>query len=58
MKRSSKKSGPRTWRASIIRGKRLEFLGFIFKVGDRATAEDAAVQQFGLNDEQRRRLVV
>jgi hypothetical protein len=44
------------WRASLIR-KRRETLGTVWAPG-RESAEAAAVAQFGLNDEQRKRLVL
>jgi hypothetical protein len=46
----------REWRASIIR-KRLERLGRVV-APDREAAEAAAVQEFGLADHERGRLVV
>ena len=60
MKRS-RKSEPaaptlRSWRVGVIR-KRLEHLGNV-KAVDRATAEDAAVAEFGLSDHERPRLFV
>jgi hypothetical protein len=58
MKRPSKAPEPRKWPASIIRGRRLEFLGFVHKGADQDAAEAAAVKEFGLNDEQRKRLVL
>lgn len=58
MKRASKRSDSRTWGASLIRGKRMEFLGFIHRAADREAAEAAAVVEFGLNDEQVKLLVL
>jgi hypothetical protein len=51
-------AGPklRQWRASII-CKRLEHLGRV-AAADREAAEAAAVEQFKLNDHQRKRLLV
>jgi hypothetical protein len=46
----------RTWRVSIIR-KRGQYLGTVDAPNERA-AEAAAVAEFDLSDEQRRRLVV
>jgi hypothetical protein len=48
----------RTWRASLIRGKRMEFLGFVYKAVDRQAAEVAAVAEFGLNEEEVKGLVI
>jgi hypothetical protein len=58
MKRPTKKPAePRMWRVSLIR-KRTEFLGRV-QAPDREAAEAAApVQEFKLNDEQRKRLVL
>jgi hypothetical protein len=60
MKRSRKSepAGPqlRSWRVGVIR-KKLEHLGSVRAV-DRATAEDAAVTEFGLSDQDRQRLFV
>jgi hypothetical protein len=48
----------RSWRASLILGKKAQiFLGFVDEP-DRASAEVAAVKAFNLDDEQRSRLVV
>ena len=56
MKRSCKPSEPRMWRVSLIR-KRTEFIGRVW-APDRKAAEIAAVEEFKLNDEQRKRLVL
>jgi hypothetical protein len=56
MKRPSKAPEPRTWRASIIR-RRQEFLGYV-RAPDRETAERVAAEQFGLDEEQRKRLAL
>jgi hypothetical protein len=57
MKRPIKKPAePRMWRVSLIR-KRTEFIGRVW-ASDRAAAEIAAVEEFKLNDEQRKRLVL
>ena len=47
----------RDWRVAIIR-KKLERLGRVAAGGDAEAAEAAAVQEFKLNDEQRKRLVI
>jgi hypothetical protein len=44
------------WRVSLIR-KRAEFIGRV-EAPDREAAETAAVEEFKLNDEQRKRLVL
>ena len=46
----------RDWRVSIIR-KKLEHLGRV-AAPDREAAETAAVEEFKLNDQQRKRLVI
>jgi hypothetical protein len=46
----------RSWRVSLLRG-RAQYLGSVEAPDDRA-AEAAAVQQFQLSDEQRKRLAV
>lgn len=46
----------KTWRASVVR-KRLGGLGRVW-AADRATAEAVAVKEFGLDDEQRKRLLI
>ena len=46
----------RSWRASILRSRAIP-LGIVHAPDERA-AEAAAVKQFGLDDEQRKRLVV
>jgi hypothetical protein len=65
MKRPSKKrvrgkrpskSPDRVWRVSLIR-KRTEFIGRVW-APNRKAAEGAAVEEFKLDDEQRKRLVV
>jgi hypothetical protein len=56
MKRSTKAPESRMWRASLIRKPR-ETLGTVW-APDREAAEAAAVGQFGLSDEQRKRLVL
>ena len=56
MKRPTKKPETRTWLASLIR-KRTEHLGRV-EAPDRESAEAAAVEKFGLTDEQRKRLVL
>ena len=55
-KRATKQPQLRTWRASLIR-KRGELLGYV-EAPDRAAAEAAAVDEFTVNAEQRKRLVV
>jgi hypothetical protein len=55
MKRPSKRP-ERMRRASLIRAK-AERLGTVY-APDREAAEAAAVEQFKLNDEQRKRLVI
>jgi hypothetical protein len=55
-KKLTKTTKPREWRASIIR-KRLERLGRVV-APDREAAEAAAVQEFGLKDHERGRLVL
>jgi hypothetical protein len=58
--RSAKKKATaaklRSWRVSIMR-KRGQYLGTVEALNDKA-AEAAAVAEFDLSDEQRRRLVV
>ena len=56
MKRAGNKTEMRTWRASLIR-KRAEFLGRV-QAPDHEAAEAAAVEEFKLNGEQRKRLVL
>jgi len=59
MNRVRKKSGAaklRSWRVSIIR-KRGQYLGTVEALNEKA-AGAAAVAEFDLSDEQRRRLVV
>jgi hypothetical protein len=56
MKRPSKKDELRTWRVSLFRS-RAEHLGRVY-AKDRAAAEAAAVEEFKLTDEQRKRLVI
>jgi hypothetical protein len=60
MKRVSTKEPPaaklRDWRVAIIR-KKLERLGRV-AAADREAAEAAAVAEFGLTDEQRKRLLI
>jgi hypothetical protein len=56
MKRPTKKSETRTWRASLIR-RRTEFLGHVEAPG-RAAAEVAAAERFNLTPEQQKRLVL
>jgi hypothetical protein len=46
----------RTWRASIFR-KRLGHLGRVYAT-DRATAEAVAIEEFHLNDHERKRLLI
>jgi len=46
----------RPWRASIVR-KRLGRLGHVYAV-DRATAEAVAIEEFKLDDQERKRLVI
>jgi hypothetical protein len=48
---------PRSWGASLIRGSRAHFLGFV-EATDAKTAEAAAVRTFNLDDWQRKRLLV
>jgi hypothetical protein len=47
----------RRWRASLIRSRRLEYLGSV-EAPDASAAELAAAEQFGLDDWQRKRLVL
>jgi hypothetical protein len=56
MKRPRKQAQPREWRVSVIRD-RLTYLGRVF-APHRDAARAATVEEFGLNDEQRRRLVI
>ena len=56
MKRSGKTPELRRWRVSLIR-KRGEFLGYV-EAPDREAAEAAAVEEFKLTAEQRKRLVL
>jgi hypothetical protein len=53
-KKSKATTEPRSWRVSLLR-QRAHHLG---TVGDERAAEAAAVAQFDLNEEQRKRLVV
>lgn len=46
----------RLWRASIIR-KKLDRIGRVW-AADRATAEKVAIQEFKLDDEERKRLLI
>ena len=46
----------KTWRASVIR-QRVGRLGRVW-AADRAIAEAVAVKEFGLDDEQRKRLLI
>jgi hypothetical protein len=55
-KNARKKLTARSWRVSIIR-KRGQYLGTVEAPNEKA-AEAAAVAEFDLNDEQRRRLAV
>jgi len=55
-KRNPPADALRTWRASIIR-KKLGRLGRVY-AADRATAEAVAAQEFKLNDEERKRLLI
>jgi hypothetical protein len=55
-KKLSKPAKQRSWRVSIIR-KRGQYLGTVDAPNEKA-AETAAVAEFDLSDEQRRRLVV
>jgi hypothetical protein len=55
-KKLSKAAKLRSWRVSIIR-RRGQYLGTV-EAHDVKAAEAAAVAEFDLNDEQRRRLVV
>jgi hypothetical protein len=48
---------PRSWGASLIRGSRTHFLGFV-EATDAKAAEAAAVRTFNLDDWQRKRLMV
>jgi hypothetical protein len=50
------KAAMKTWRASIIRAK-LNRLGRVY-AADRVTAEKVAAEEFKLDDEQRKRLIV
>ena len=50
-------SRSRRWRASLIRSGRLEYLGSV-EAPDASAAELAAAEQFGLDDWQRKRLVL
>jgi hypothetical protein len=60
MKRVVRKPLPaaevRDWRVSIVR-KKLERLGRV-AAADREAAETAAIEEFKLNDEQRKRLLI
>jgi hypothetical protein len=56
VKRPPKNYDPRRWRVSLIRS-RIEFLGHVLARTCEA-AEAAAVEQFKLTDEQRKRLVL
>jgi hypothetical protein len=56
MKRPAKNPDPREWRVSIVR-QRLTYLGRVY-APDLDAAEVAATEQFGLTEEQRRRLVL
>jgi hypothetical protein len=47
----------RRWRASLIRSRRLEYLGSV-EAPDASAAELAAAEQFGLDAWQRKRLVL
>jgi hypothetical protein len=47
----------RSWGASLIRGSRAHFLGFV-EATDTKEAEAAAVRTFNLDDWQRKRLLV
>jgi hypothetical protein len=48
---------PRSWGASLIRGSRAHFLGFV-EATDAKAAEAAAVRTFNLDEWQRKRLLV
>jgi hypothetical protein len=54
--KKSKATKLRSWRVSLLR-QRAHHLGTV-EAPDERTAEAAAVVQFGLNEEQRKRLVV
>ena len=56
MKRKPTVAKLRSWRVSILR-ERLRYLGTV-DARDEKTAEAAAVKEFGLDEEQRRRLVL
>jgi hypothetical protein len=56
MKRPARKFDPPRWRAPLVR-ERLQFLGLVYS-RTREAAEQAAVEEFKLNDEQRKRLVL
>jgi hypothetical protein len=56
VKRPTKKAERRAWLASLI-CKRAEHLGTVYAL-DRETVERVAAEQFGLREEQRRRLAL
>jgi hypothetical protein len=56
MKKNATAAKLRSWRVSILRG-RAQHLGDV-EAPDAKSAEAAAVTEFNLNEEQRRRLVV
>jgi hypothetical protein len=56
MKRTREKAESRIWRVSLFR-KRTDFLGFVH-APDREAAEAAAIEEFKLTQEQRKRLVL
>jgi hypothetical protein len=55
-KKSKATTKPQSWRVSLLR-RRAHHLGTV-EAPDERTAEAAAVVQFGLNEEERKRLVV
>ena len=56
MKPATEKITMRTWRASLLK-KRVEYLGKI-RAPNSTGAEAAAIEEFRLNDDQRRRLML
>ena len=55
-KDTTPKAALKTWRASIIR-KRLGRLGRVY-AADRATAETVAIEEFKLDEHERKRLLI
>ena len=56
MQRPSEKITTRTWRASLLK-RRAEYLGKV-RAPNSSAAEAAAIKEFRLNDDQRRRLML